>query len=134
MVDYKQKEHIILLDIQNLRITMTITSKNKHDACEVFVDCTRTNSHGRPALCCANHIVHKGRHAGLPEMVQWISDEDFQFLYNNTDTKFVGDVVPFLNWSAKIIDNTHFHSVRQGREEPECGFSHTMHRPSPGWR
>ena len=99
---------------------MTITSTAKHDTCRVQIDCNTTNAHGRPALVCKDCIVQKGKRAGKPEVIQWISKEDFEILYSMPDVDFSGDPVPFLKkpksehkyYSSNI-------SVVHGAKEPD---------------
>ena len=112
---------------------MSITTKNKHDHCEVFIDCNTTNAHGQPALMCKNHTVTKGKRAGLPAVVQWISRQDFALLYADPDIHIVGDAVPHLRTKPTMTANEYTQGVRRGQLEPVPDVSCTFTRPRPFW-
>lgn len=58
-----------------------------HKNCEMLVNYVRTNTHGRPSLCCA---TCKDKH-GRPQWIDWISKENEDYLIEGLCVDVVGE-------------------------------------------
>ncbi len=57
----------------------SVEAVNRHHNHSVFIDWSM-RSQFNPALCCAVCITPKGKRAGKPQFIKWVSDRELQVM------------------------------------------------------
>ncbi len=113
---------------------MSIISKSKHDQCEAHIDFDFVNQHGQPALCCSHCVTRKGKRAGKPQWIQWISRTDAIQLVRDPSVDIRGDVYSYTS-NTKKVNPKHKHILTQrGEIEPDGSYAPvTVNPQTPPW-
>ena len=101
---------------------MSITPKNTHSQCNVHLNFDFRNQHGQPALCCSDCVTRRGKRAGKPQWIQWISKPDADVLLSDPDVDVRGDIYSYQNPPREISKGQRYQLAQMGIMEPEYDF------------